>query len=139
MSHTVTSVAPQSAPAAVPKELQNSSENNQTRLTIDRIFGPDSEFKPEVWGPAHWLKNGTGYTTLEVAPDFAHCENAKEIKDIVHYDPATGARTILVAAADLIPAGQTTPLILENYAWTEDASKLLLFTNAQRMARKNSW
>lgn len=107
-------------------------------LNTDRIWGPEKEFKPDVWGPAHWLTVGTGYTTLEIAADFHHCKNAKCIKDIVRYDPATGERSILVAAASLIPAGQETPLIIENFAWTEDASKLLIFSNAQRVWREKT-
>jgi dipeptidyl-peptidase 4 len=109
-----------------------------TLLTIDRIFGPDADLKSQVWGPAHWLKKGSGYTSLEVAAEFSHCEKADEIKDLVHYDPATGARTILIPAAKLIPAGKNTPLIIENFAWTDDEETVLIYANAQRVWREKT-
>lgn len=107
-------------------------------LTVDRIFGQEKEFKPESWGPAHWLKDGSGYTTLEVSENFKDHEDAKEIKDIVKYDPASGQRQILVPAEDLIPNGQSISLKIENYAWTEDGKQLLIFTNAQRVWREKT-
>ena len=33
-------------------------------LTLERIFTSE-EFKAEKFGPARWLEDGTGYTTLE--------------------------------------------------------------------------
>lgn len=128
-TNTITPPAPRATtPAPAPQNL----------LTIDRIFGPEAEFKPEVWGPAYWLKKGTGYVTLEVAPEFSHCEKAKEIKDLVQYDPATGERSILIPATSLIPAGKELPLIIENYAWTDDAEKVIIFTNSHRVWRENT-
>jgi dipeptidyl-peptidase-4 len=107
-------------------------------LTTDRIFGEAAEFKSEVWGPAHWLKDGSGYTTLEVSENFSSFENASEIKDIVKYDPESGQREVLVAAENIIPVGQTRPLKIENYAWTDDGEHLLLFTDAVRVWREKT-
>jgi len=36
-------------------------------LTLARIFSEPKEFRPESWGPAHWLKDGKGFPTLEVS------------------------------------------------------------------------
>ena len=107
-------------------------------LHPDRIFGGAKEFKTESWGPAHWLKDGSAYTTLEISENFRSLEDAREIKDIVKYDPGSGAREIMVAATELIPAGQTTPLQIENYAWTDDTQNCLIFTNAQRVWREKT-
>ena len=133
------SLDPQRVPttaATSPAPPKNSAQSGQ--LDPDYIFGPDGRLKSESWGPAHWLKDNSGYTTLEVSDDFKNFEGAKEIKDIVKYDPGTGRRDILVPAADLIPSGQTVPLKIENYAWTDDAEHLLLFTNAQRVWREKT-
>jgi dipeptidyl-peptidase-4 len=100
-------------------------------LTVERIF-VKHEFKTADWGPARWLKDGSGYTTLEAS------EKSKEAKDVVRYDPASGQREVLVSAASLIPPGDTKPLKIEGYAWSDDARKLLLFTNAQRVWRQNT-
>ena len=107
-------------------------------LSVDRIFGVEREFRTESWGPAHWLKDGTGFTTLEVSPAFADHAQAAEIKDIICYDPATGQRSVMVAAQALLPAGEETPLLIEGYAWSADTTNLLIFTNAQRVWREKT-
>ena len=112
--------------------------NAPGQLSLERIFGEPKEFRPESWGPAHWLKDGEGFTTLEVSGEFKAHPKSDEIKDIVRYDPATGRRDILVSARELLPAGQDTPIPIEKYAWSEDAEYLLVFTNAQRVWREKT-
>ncbi len=108
-------------------------DTNQDRslLTLDRIFAK-REFKAEDWGPARWLKDGSGYTTLEKS------EKTKDAKDVVRYEPASGKREVIIAASALVPPGATKPLRIEDYAWSDDSSKLLLFTNSKRVWRKNT-
>jgi dipeptidyl-peptidase-4 len=69
-----------------------------SQLTLERIFG-EEEFEVETFGPARWLEDGSGYTTLEPSEGF------EEAKDIVRYEPATGARSVLVPATLLVPVG----------------------------------
>ncbi len=107
---------------------------NQTRidgslLTVDRIFGSEKELQTEEWGPAHWLKNSSGYTTLMAS------ENFKDRKDIVKYDPESGLSEILVSAESLIPPSLSVPLKIQNYAWSEDSQKVLIFTETKRVWR----
>jgi len=104
-------------------------------LTLDRIFGPAKEFKTEDWGPAYWLKDGSGYTTLEVSEKFADSEAATDAKDIVKYAAETGQRHIVVAAEDLVPPGRSAPLAIKDYAFSEGTNKVLIFTNTQRVWR----
>ncbi|MEO0017983.1 MAG: hypothetical protein RLZZ522_1266, partial [Verrucomicrobiota bacterium] len=99
------------------------------------IFGEAKEFKSEDFGPAYWLKDNSGYTTLEVAAQFTGTEDAENIKDIVTYDPESGQRKLTVAAANLIPAGQSKPLKIKDYAWSPDSNKVLLCTDTQRVWR----
>ena len=54
-----------------------------SQLTLERIF-QEEEFEVETFGPARWLEDGSGHTTLEAS------EEAEEAKEIVRYDPATG-------------------------------------------------
>ena len=63
---------------------------------IDRIFR-DSEYTLPRFGPARWLTDGTAYTIVERAAAPARGW------DIVRYDAATGARSILIAASQLVP------------------------------------
>ena len=104
-------------------------------LTLDRIFGQQEEFKTEDWGPAYWLKDSSGYTTLEVSPVF---HGDKGITDIVKYAPASGERTVVVPAQSLIPSGHTKPLKIQDYAWSDNARKVLLFTNTKRVWRRET-
>lgn len=106
-------------------------EADPSLLTLERIFTL-KEFKAEDFGPARWLKNGKGYTTLEESPQ----QNKR--KDIVRYDPATGKRTVLVPAGHLVPPGASAPLEIDDYRWSPDGTLLLIFTNSKRVWRSNT-
>jgi len=99
------------------------------RLTLQRIFA-SREFAGERFGPARWLATGDAYTTLEAGPNGG--------ADIVRYDAATGARTVLVPAARLVPPGASEPIDIEDYSWSPDGRRLLVFTNSQRVWRENT-
>ena len=100
-------------------------------LTLERIFS-SHEFKTEKFGPARWLEDGTGYTTLE---DSKSLESGK---DIVRYDPDSGTREVLVSADSLIPPCESKPLDINDYSWSSDGNKLLIFTNTKRLWRENT-
>lgn len=100
-----------------------------SRLTLERIFA-SPEFFGDRFGPARWLASGDAYTTLE--------ESATGGADIVRYEAASGARTVLVPATRLTPAGANAPLDIEDYAWSADGKRLLVFTNSQRVWRENT-
>ena len=78
-----------------------------------------------------WQQDGNSYAILEPAA------GGKGI-DIAAYDPATGARSVLVSAAQLVPQGGTTPLQIHGYSWSADRKKLLIFTNSKRVWRQNT-
>ncbi len=112
-------------PGAAPAQQADSS-----LLTLDRIYG-SKEFVPQRFGPARWLEDGSAYTTLEPAPD-------GNGQDIVRYDVESGRREIMVAARQLTPAGAESPLEIENYSWSPDGQKLLVFTNTRPVWRLNT-
>jgi dipeptidyl-peptidase-4 len=99
-------------------------------LTLERIFA-SADFASERFGPARWLTDGSGYTTVEPS-------GVVRGLDIVRYAPESAARTILVDARRLIPEGGDQPLILEDYEWSDDGTKLLIYTNSRRVWRVNS-
>ncbi|MCG6956823.1 MAG: S9 family peptidase [Gemmatimonadetes bacterium] len=105
-------------------------DQDPSRLTVERIFA-SREFASAFFGPAVWLKDGSGYTTVELS---------REIRglDIVKYDPASGRRQVLVPATSLVPRGSDRPLIVEGYDWSADGSKVLLFVNTKRVWRDNT-
>jgi len=100
-------------------------------LTLDRIFS-SSDFRSETFGPARWLDDGRVYTTLEPSA------TNKEARDIVRYEAATGGRSVLIAAASLVPNGASAPLEIDDYVWSKDGQKLLVFTNSKPVWRQNT-
>ena len=103
---------------------------NAPLLTVPRIFDSD-EFNGEGFS-ARWLKDGSGYTTFEKskAPGGG--------SDLVRHDPKTGETQVLVPARDFSPTADSGPLSVEDHAWSEDGSRLLLFTQSKRVWRTHS-
>jgi len=105
--------------------------NDRSLLTVAQIFD-SNEFKGESRDPFRWLEDSSAYTAIEDSTEI------KSGKDIVRYDPSTGAREILVPAQKLIPEGWSSPLKISDHSWSKDRRKLLVFTNAKRVWRTNS-
>jgi dipeptidyl-peptidase 4 len=111
-----------------PLQAQVSQESDQL---LHRMYAsPDFEVK--YFGPARWLDDGAFYTTVE--PSSA----IKDAQDIVRYQTATGKREVLVSASKLIPAAAKDPLSFENYVWSKDKSRLLLYTNSAQVWRQRT-
>ncbi|NBV21793.1 MAG: S9 family peptidase [Proteobacteria bacterium] len=99
-------------------------------LTVKRIFD-SSDFNGEKFSGT-WLEDGSGYTTFETS------KTTTGGHDLVLHDPKTGAKEVLVPAAEFIPPGETAPLTIDGLAWSKDRSRLLLYTNSKRVWRTNS-
>jgi dipeptidyl-peptidase-4 len=108
----------------------HADDEDPARLSLRRIF-ETHEFASEH-ASVRWLDATHGYTSLESSkrPSGGH--------DIVRHDPKTGATEALVAAEELIPAGRSAPLTIDDYAFSADKSRLLIFTNSQRVWRTNT-
>ena len=100
---------------------------------LRRIYG-SRDFAPDRFGPARWIERGAAYTTVEPS----EAVRGGGASDIVRYETATGARSVLVSARRLIPAGDSVPLDIDDYGWSADGAQLLLFTNSQRVWRQNT-
>jgi dipeptidyl-peptidase 4 len=100
-------------------------------LTVERIFG-SGEFAADPLGDVRWIPGSAAYTRLE--PDSAQ----RGATALVRYDAATGRREVWVPAARLVPAGDSVPLDIEDYALSPDRKRLLLFTNSQKVWRQNT-
>src|SRR5262249_25170967 len=115
---------------AVPHAQQN-DRARALDAQIGRIFEA-REYDVPRFGPARWLPDGTSYTTVERATD------ERGAPEIVRYDAKSGARSILVAAAQLTPKGRSTPLEIADYIWSRDGRRLLVFTNTRKVCRQNT-
>ena len=126
--------------------LPAETAGDKSQLTLERIFD-SKDFTLERFGPARWLEDGSGYTTLENSAAFDGLETdsaddadgeKSEPKDIVRYDPATGSRSILISAESLVPAEGQDPIESEDDHWSDDGRMLLIFTNTTRVWRRNT-
>src|SRR5262249_44074605 len=98
---------------------------------LRRLFA-SRDFAPQGFGPARWIEGGAAYTTVEPS---------REVNgglDIVRYATRTGDRTVYVSARQMVPPGASQPLDFDDYDWSPDGTKLLLFTNTQRVWRENT-
>jgi len=112
-------------------DIQSGKLQSVGYLNLERIFD-SNEFEAEKFGPARWLENGSGYTTLEDS------DTQEGGKDIVRYNPETGSREIMVSSTRLVPPDESEPLEIDGYSWSEDGKKLLIFTNTERVWRRNT-
>jgi dipeptidyl-peptidase-4 len=100
------------------------------RVSIERLFAT-RDFATRGFGPTAWTPDGNGYTTLEPAPSGGGAE-------LVRVDAATGERRVIVAAQRVVPAGAAAPVLIEDYQWSPDAQRLLIFTRSARVWRDNT-
>ncbi len=101
------------------------------QLTLDRIFN-SNDFQEEQFGPARWIEDGQAYTTLEYSQEYPGS------LEIVRYQTVSGDRSLLVESIQLIPEGWNNPLVIEDYQWSNQHRKLLIFTNSKRVWRRNT-
>ena len=106
--------------ALMPPQLIGSEEFQQQ---LKRIFA-SSAFAGRSFGPARWIEMGAAYSTVENS-------------EIVRYDTATAKRTVLVSAAQLTPK-DAKPLLVQDYRWSADGKRLLIFTETKKVWRLNT-
>lgn len=124
------------------KTSQNSASaiQQESNLTLAQIY-QDKAFKSDDIGRIRWLADGSGYTAIE--------DSAKKVtdkdgnltsygKDIVVYNPETLERKILITAQQLTPKENDQPLKIDDYIWSSDRQKLLIYTNSKKVWRSNS-
>ena len=132
--------APQS-----PREASMSAETGKVVLTNEAIFR-DRAYKAKVPGTVRWLEDGSGYSALETVE--AHKDTELELdelgepvnpyREIVKYDPATLARTVLFSLEQLTPEGAEGALAVDDYQWSDDGTRLLVYANARKVWRQRS-
>jgi dipeptidyl-peptidase 4 len=103
-------------------------QTDPSQLSLDTI----STYRLESIDWYQWQSDGGGYLMLE--PSAA----GGGAMDIVRYDAATGAKTILVSARSLMPTGASSPLTIEEFTLSDDNQRLLIFTNSERVWRSNT-
>ena len=104
-------------------------KSDPSRLAIDRIYA-SSEFASQS-ASANWLPDGSGYTTLErVANSTA--------REIVRHAPDSNEKSVLVSIDQLTPDLETGPIPVEGYTFSDDQSRVLIYTNSKRVWRRRT-
>lgn len=97
-------------------------------LTLERIFA-SSEFRVGGLAPRQWLRDGERYSTVTF-------DSQTNTTDLWIESARTGEKTRIIDGSTLIPEGRDQPIPIEGYRWSDDESKLLIYTNAQQVWRQ---
>src|SRR5213595_3132529 len=92
-------------------------------LTVHSIWGT-REFASDLVSLT-WTKDGTAYTTVET--------DSAGRTDLYRVDALSGKQERLVRGADLVPPGASQPVAVEEYRFSSDGARLLVFTNSARV------
>jgi len=107
--------------------LTLSAQASKPALTLEDIY-KNGTYSTRYYRSVRWMEDSRYYTTLEM-------NGERRCSEIIQYNAKSGERVVLVGADQLIPVGEENPLPIRDYQWSEDNSKLLLFTNTQRVWR----
>ncbi len=116
------------APAQADEETPKA---DPALLTLDRIYD-SGDFSGDHGPAVHWHKRRGGYTGFEDSP----LGGGK--RDLVWRSTSGDDREVLVPSHRFAPPGDSSPVSVESYEFSADGSKLLIFTNSQRVWRTNS-
>ena len=99
-------------------------------LNLEDIY-KKNVYGAKGFGPIRFMKDNKGYTTLEYN---------RELKsnEIVLYTIKQASASVLVSAKQLVPKGNTKPLSINDYSWSNDNAKLLVYTNSKKVWRQNT-
>jgi len=114
-----------------PQAQSKQSESTSSELTLKSIY-QDKNFKSERIGQIRWLEDGSSYLAIEKSAI------SKDDNEIVSYEPSSQARTVLVTAKQLTPQGSDETLVIDNYVFSDDRTKLLIYTNSKKVWRSKS-
>ncbi len=99
-----------------------------SRLDAHRITS--GEFAAQRFGPVRWL-DGAHYATLEPKAGGGPLE-------LVRYEAESGKREVIVTAVMLWVAAASKAIEIEDYQFSPDGARLLVFTQSERVWRQNT-
>ena len=101
-------------------------------VTLDRIFDSD-EFAPEPLGGVRWIDGRGGLHQARARQRDAARPGAGPLRRGQRRAARCG-----FPPARLVPAGDSLPLVVEDYTVSPDRKRLLLFTNSRKVWRQNT-
>ena len=122
-------------------------------ISLESIFS-SSTYVDEAFDRPRWWKEGSHFTTLKkvrssessapltasdlTATTTSAGASGMYVNEVMWHDAATGAVEPLVTLSQLVPPGRETPLLIDNYSTSADRSKVLIFTESERVWRINT-
>jgi len=97
-------------------------------LTVESIYG-SQDFNAEQI-QVRWMEDGRHYTVVE--------EDDQGRTDLYRIEIASGTRQLLIRGTELLPPGADRPVLISEYAFSADNSRLLIATEQQRIWRRSS-
>ena len=110
--------------------IAQEKRSEKSGLTIDAIFAEKQFELQPVTG--HWQSDSQGFERIKKDP----ASGASAIVSTSLKNPR--AEEVLVPSEWLKPTPADKPLGVDTYEWSEDRSKLLIFTNTKRVWRLNT-
>lgn len=98
-------------------------------LSIDSIFN-SKDFKSETF-VGQWHSDSQGFERIKRDAETGSTS-------IIRVDLSAAAEQVLVSSTMLTPADAEKPLSLDSYQWSNDKTKLLIFTSTERVWRYNT-
>ncbi len=96
----------------------------QPELTLEDIYAKGTFRMRGVPQPT-WMEDGRSYSAMTG-------------EGLVQVDAATLAEKVIVPMSAFIPEGADRPVRAEDYTWSEDKTKLVVYTNSRRVWRRNT-
>ena len=134
---TLPLVACQTTPYSSKNEV---NKMPASQLTLKGIY-QDKLFKSDHIGQIRWLKDGSAYLEVEDSKTKKIDKEGKSVsigKDIVIYDPETLKGKLLVSAQQLTPNNGKEPLAIDDYIFSDNRQKVLIYTNSKKVWRSKS-
>ncbi len=95
----------------------------ELELTLEDIY-KNGTYSTRYYRSVRWMEDNQHYTTLE-------SNRERNCSEIIRYNAKSGEGVVLVGADQLVPPAEENPLAIRDYQWSDDNSKLLLFTDTQ--------
>ncbi|GAB5520468.1 MAG: S9 family peptidase [Rhodothermales bacterium] len=99
-------------------------------LTLDAIHN-SATFVGESFEGGRWAAEGPVITFIEF-------DQASQTTDLVSFNLETEQRTTLIDGSRLLAADVARPIYIEDYAYSADGTKVLLYTDSERVWRLNT-
>ncbi|HEX5724181.1 MAG TPA: DPP IV N-terminal domain-containing protein [Longimicrobiaceae bacterium] len=112
-----------------PAPRAGAQQQTQQELSVERIFG-SGDFRLQSLPALHWMNDGQRFSFVQA--------DSSGATDLWIEDARTGRRTRVVEGRALMLTDQTRPIEIEDYAWSADERKLLIYTNSQPVWRQNT-